>query len=458
MILVGQSDGIFRVPANGGEPELVIAARDGETLYGPSMLPGGDTLLFTSGQPPNWDAAQVVAESLSTGERTVLVSGGSDARYVPTGHLVYALDDGLFAVPFDAGNLAVSGGPVPLLQGLFRATALSAASNYGLADDGTLIYFTSDGGFIASVLPRSTLIWVDHEGREEPIGMEPCVGCLVLTLSPDGTRAALTVVKPNATGGGADIWIWSFESSTLSRLTFESQLQVFPTWSPDSRRIAYRTFEGLFVRPSDGTGVQKQLLEVTSNAAAYDFSAENELIFTQTQEVGGGTAQDVLVLDLSAEGPPRTLLATAFGEGRPALSPDGRWIAYESDETGQREVYVRPYPDVDTGKWQVSTNGGSQPLWSPDNSKLYFWGPEQFMEADVETDPAFRRRTAQALFSLAGFSTPAIANVARSYDVSPDGERFLMMKLARSPDAPSTFRVIVVENWLEELERLVPTE
>jgi serine/threonine-protein kinase len=452
VILIGQPEGILRVSANGGEPELVIAAHDDEMLYGPSLLPDGDTLLFTSGRPPNWDTAQIVAESLSTGERTVLVAGGSDARYVPSGHLVYALDDGLFAVAFDAENLAVSGGPAPLLQGLFRSPGLTAASNYGLADDGTLIYFTSDA--TTADLPGPTLTWVDHGGNEETIGMEPCAGCVDLSLSPDGTRAALTVLRGGDTAG-ADVWIWTFESSTLSRLTFESQIQVFPAWSPDSRRIAYRTLEGLFSRPSDGTGAQEQLLEVASNAAAYDLSAESELIFVQ--QTSGGASQDVLVLDLSAEGPPRTLLATAFDEARPALSPDGRWIAYESDETGQREIYVRPYPDVDTGKWQVSTNGGSQPIWSPDNGTLYFLSADQLMAAEVETDPTFRRRTPQALFGLDGFQIAA--NSLRNYDISADGERFLMMKTGSGPAAtPGTSRVVVVQNWVEELKRLVPTK
>jgi serine/threonine-protein kinase len=449
-ILVGQSEGIFRVSANGGEPELVIPARDDEVLYGPSMLPDGDTVLFTSGRPPNWDTAQIVAASLASSERTVLVEGGSDARYVRSGHLVYALEDGLVAVAFDAGNLAVAGGPVPLLQGLFRPLGLTAARHYDLADDGTLIYFTSDA--TAPNLGESTLTWVDHGGNEEPIGMEPC-GCLDFTLSPDGKRVALTVVRAGDTVN-ANIWIWSFESSTLSRLTFESQIQVFPTWSPDGSRIVYRTLEGLFSRPSDGTGAVEQLLETASNAAVYDMSPEDELIFAQ--QAGSGTTLDVLVLDLSAEGPPRTLLATAFDEQRPALSSDGRWIAYESDETGQKEVYVRPYPDVDTGKWQVSTNGGAQPLWSADNSKLYFLSADQMMEAEVETDPTFRRRAPQALFGLDGFQIAA--STLRSYDISADGERFLMMKGVGPATTPGTFKVIVVQNWREELERLVPTQ
>ena len=459
-ILVGQPDGIVRVSANGGEPELVIAARDGENLYGPSLMPDGDSVLFTARKAANWSTAEIDIESLSTGERTVLVQGGADARYVPTGHLLYVLNGGLFAIAFDAEKQAVSGGPVPLLQGLWTARGLATpAGNFGLADDGTLIYLEGSGGGVAPGTGQvSTLTWVDSTGAEEPTGMEPCAGCLDLSLSPDGTRAALTALRQDGVGG-ADIWIWSFESRTLSRLTFESAVQVFPAWSPDSRRIFYRTLEGISWRPSDGTGAPEQLYANTANLSLYDVTTENEVIFAQSRSGPAGDDLDIFVLDPSDEGGPRTLLATDFNEDRPALSPDGRWIAYESDETGKREVYVRPYPDVDSGKWQVSTDGGTEPLWAPDNSRLYFLANNKMMQAEVETEPTFQRRTPEALFDLDGFLLGEAA--LRDYDVSADGDRFLMMKLGSGSGSDSTsgsFRVVVIQNWIEDLKRLVPTD
>ena len=453
-ILIGQLPGIFRVSANGGEPELVIAARDGETLYGPSILPDGDSLLFTSRQGVNWSTAEIVTESLATGERTVLVQGGGDARYVPTGHLVYVLNDGLFAVAFDADNKTVSGGPVPLLQGLWTTVGpTNPGGNFGLADNGTLIYISGGGGEIATG-QVSTLTWVDSGGAEESVGMDPCTGCLDLSIAPDGTRAALTVLRQDG-AGGADIWIWSFESRTLSRLTFESQLQVFPVWSPDSARIVYRTLDGIYRRPADGTGAPERLMSVVENVALYDVTTDNGVIFTQ--QGGANDTLDIFALDPSSEGSPRVLFGTEFIEDRPALSPDGRWIAYESDETGQREIYVRPYPDVETGKWQVSTSGGVQPIWAPDTSRLYFLAGEQLMQAEIVTEPAFSRRTPVALFDLEGFQIGG--GSLRSYDVSADGERFLLMKSESAANsAGGSFQVIVVQNWIEDLKRLVPTD
>jgi len=283
--------------------------------------------------------------------------------------------------------------------------------------------------------------------------MEPCAGCLDFSVSPDGSRAALTVLRQDG-GGGADIWVWSFESRTLSRLTFESQVQVFPAWSPDSQRIVYRTLEGIYWRPADGTGAAEQLWATANNAALYEVTTDSELIFTQAPS--GSEALDIFTFDPTSEGDPRALLGSSFVEDRPALSPDGRWLAYESDETGQREIYVRPYPDVDTGKWQVSTNGGAQPIWSPDQSKLHFIADSQLMQAEVETESAFERRTPEPLFDLDGFQIGA--GSMRNYDVSADGERFLMMKAGSgSATDQGAFQVIVVQNWVEDLKRLVPT-
>jgi serine/threonine-protein kinase len=453
-IYFGQPDGIYRVSANGGEPERIIAAADAELVYGPRLMPDGDALLFTSSPNGFGSETQVVIESLASGERSVLVDGGADAQYVPTGHLVYALEDGLFAVRFDAATRTVAGGPVPLLQGVWRGTGGAPPAAYGIADDGSLMHLELDGilGQVGSV---SDIVWVDRAGVEQPIGMEPCVGCLDLSVSPDGTRVALTVLRQGVQGAGANVWIWSFVSNTLSRLTFDAGIQVFPTWSPDSSRIAFRKIDGLYVRPADGTGEDQQLLQEAANMAPYELAATDELLYSRAGEIGG--TEDILVLDPASGGEPRALLATAFVESRPALSPDGRWLAYESDETGQREIYVRPYPEVDSGKWQVSTAGGMQPLWSPDGSRLYYLAEEELMEAEVTTEPAFVRQTPQPLFELRDYQIAA--GTLRNYDVAADGERFLMMRQGRGAEGASgSFRVIVVQNWVDELERLVPTE
>ena len=340
------------------------------------------------------------------------------------------------------------------MQGLWRAPAGTPAANYDISDDGTLIHLSLEGTLGNVIGSVSDLVWVDRAGVEDPIGMEPCVGCLDFSVSPDGTRAAFAISVPGA-AGGVNVWIWSFASNTLSRLTFEAGIQVFPTWSPDSRRIVFRRLDGLYVRPADGTGADQQLLQNTANMAPYELSTQDELLYTQGTGGADGN-EDIFVLDIASGSEPRALIATAFTEGRPALSPDERWLAYESDETGQREIYVRPYPDVDSGKWQVSTSGGMQPIWSPDGSRLYFLAESGLMEAAVTSEPSFSRQTPVPLFDLDGYQLAA--GTLRSYDISADGERFLMMREGRAQQGASggSWKIIVAQNWVEELQRLVP--
>ncbi len=445
-ILYGQSEGIYRVPADGGTPELVIPAEDGELLYGPELMPDGDLVLFSAldAGDTSWDQGQVVVQSLSSGDRTVLVSGGSDAHYLPSGHLVYALGDGLFAVAFDTATRSVSGGAVSLVQGLARAIGGTAAANYGIADDGTLVYAADLLGIPAASV--NTPVWVDRDGMEEPFGLEGCV-CASASVSPDGTRIAFHEANIDITQ--SDIWVWSFTQRKKTRLTFENGLQVGPVWSPDSTRIAYSTVgEGVFVRSADGTGMPEQLLR-SSSAVVWDWPSDDELIFTD-----GG---DIAVLSLTGDRERRSLTTTNFTEYRPSVSPDGRWIAYESNESGQLEVYVRPFPGVDAGKWLVSSGGGQEPDWSRDGQTLFYFGPTSMMEAAIGDGPAFTWDTPEPTFDHAPYNSPGVP--PRAYAVSPDGQRFLMWKNFVSETArPADMKIIVVQNWVEDLERRVPTE
>jgi serine/threonine-protein kinase len=439
-ILFGQAAGIYRVSANSGTPELVIPAEEGELLYGPELMPDGDSVLFASRTSGTWDQAQIAVQSLSTGERTGLVSGGKDARYVPTGHLVYALGDGLFAAAFDTATHSVSGGAVSLVQGL-ASTSTTGAAHYGIADDGTLVYVNSVGVPTPSA---NWPVWVDHDGNEEPLGLEGCF-CRSPSVSPDGTRVAFQEV--NAEISQSDIWVWSLTQRTKTRLTFEAGLAVGPVWSPDSRRIAYTSLgEGLFVRLADGTGMRETLL--TSAGVVWDWTADDELIFTD-----GG---DIFVLSLAGDRERRPLLTTNFNESRPAVSPDGRWIAYESDQTRQLEVHVRPFPDVDAGRWQVSSGGGQEPDWSRDGQTLFYFGPTSLMEAAIGDGPAFTFATPKATLDHAGYVGPGVP--PRVYAVSSDGERLLLWKIPADAPGGLRFRIVVVTNWVEELKRRVPTE
>jgi serine/threonine-protein kinase len=447
-ILIGQPEGILRVPATGGTPELIIPTEGGIQVYGPRLLPDGDSLLFSVGPATDADAAQIVVQSLSTGERTVLVEGGYDARYVHTGHLIYALEDGLFAVAFDPDTLIVSGGAVPLVQGVMRAGATRAA-NYGVSEDGTLVYVSgsvAEGG--------RTLVWVDREGRQEPINV-PSRNYIFAQLSPDGTRVALADFDEET-----DTWIWDLERETLQRLTFDPEFNVAPIWSLDGQRVAFSqmvdgTME-IYWQAADGSGSPQALTEGSAvDMIPTDLSPDGTALLYMSND----DPVDIWVVPV--EGPATAgvqLLAGPADERSASVSPDGQWLAYQSDESGQTEIYVRPFPEVDTGRWQISTGGGSSPLWSRDGSELFYFvvspGPgDALMAVSVESEPRFRPGAPEMLFQG---NFPAPAARGPFYDVSLDGQQFLMITFAGAVSQDESAKIIIVENWLEELKRLAP--
>ncbi len=443
-ILFGQPEGILRVPAAGGTPELVIAAADGERMSSPQLMPNGDAVLF-SVTTSDWDAAQVVVQSLSTGARTVLVEGGSDARYLPTGHLVYALDDGLFAVAFDADRLAVRGGPVSMIQGVIRART-SASANYGVSEDGTLVYLTGESA------AAHTLVWVDREGREEPLAAPPRAYTYP-RLSPDGTRVALDVRDEQN-----DIWIWDLARETLTRLTFAPGLDRAAAWTPDGRRVASSSQRdgaagSLFWQAADGTGAAEPLSDSPGATFPQAFSPEgDQLLFTAPAGEGGGW--DIGIVSTQGEHSVTPLIETPAHERNAELSPDGQRVAYESDESGQFEVYVRPFPNVEEGRWLVSRDGGTRPLWALDGRELFYLGaPGQVMAVPIQPGPAFAAGNPEQLFEGPYLEPSA----QRTYDVSPDGQRFLMIKSAETAESAAAGpTLVVVQNWHQELLERVP--
>jgi Tol biopolymer transport system component len=470
-VFFGQSKGVMRVSANGGTPDLVVQAREGEQLAEPQLLPDGDSVLFTATTETGegrWDRAQVVVQSLRTGERAVIWEGGSDARYVPTGHLIYAVGDALFAVAFDIDRLQVSGGPVSLVRGLTRVAnqaGPTATANYAVSADGTLVYLEGRNlGTQGAGL--STLVWVTREGREEAVAAPPRA-YFYARISPDGTRVALDVRDQQL-----DLWVWDLTRAMLTRLTFDPGEDEFPAWSPDGKRIAFSSSRGggsaaitnLFWVAADGTGAVEQLAKgetrqlfpaffspdasrlVVVGAAQADTENDDIGIVSVAAGLSGGNAPTEI----------RPLLNTRFGELNPSLSPDGRWIAYDSNESGQSEIYVRPFPEVDGGRWQVSTGGGVQPVWARSGRELFYRDGNAIVAVPVQAGPSFAAGNPKTLFEgryvLGGGGH-------RSYDVASDGQRFLMIKAAPaagSEDAQPA-RFIIVENWFEELRRLVPT-
>jgi len=474
-ILFGQSNGIMRVSAAGGMPELVIRAGQGEQIDGPEMLLDGALVLFsvTRGTTDTrWDQANIVVQSLRTGQRTVVLSGGSDARYLPTGHLIYALGNDLFAVAFDANRRQVEGGPVSVIQGVMRAGAArvdTASANYGISNQGTLAYATGSAGGQT----QGTLVWVDRAGKEEVIPV-PSRAYLYPRVSPDGTRLALAIRDQEN-----DIWIWDLTRLTLTRLTFDPALDSYPVWSPDSRRVIFGSIRSgqannLYWQAADGTGTPQRLTESGNQQFPVAITPDGaEIVFRQvntaarTSEQGG--ENDLMRLRIgSPDAPPSKgasktatpLINTQFNEINADISPDGRWVAYQSNESGRDEVYVRPFPDVNSGRWQISTSGGQMPAWARSGEELFFVSPDRTIQSvRVERSSSWRSSAPTKVLQGAAYFLPVAAATGvqgRTFDVGVDGKRFLMIK--QSNDAPpQPQKLVLVQNWLEELKHVVPT-
>jgi serine/threonine-protein kinase len=446
-IVFGQPEGIVRVSANGGTPEVIVAEEAGKKFDGPQMLPGGEWILFssTSGTQLNrWNDADVVAQSLETGDRKVLWKGGSAATYIPTGHLIYAVDDGLFTLPFDRGSVQVTGGPVSILTGLQRAPATAfgtSTAHFAVSDTGTLVYVVPAAG------ENRTLAWVNRNGQEQAISAPPRA-YLYPRLSPDETRVALDVRAQEN-----DIWVWTLPQGPLTRLTFDPGLDRYPVWTPDGRRIVFASprsggIANLFWQVADGSTAAERLTESRYTQFPSSVSNDGTRLFFEEQHPG----IDVQVLELDAQRRATTLISTTYSERNAEISPDGRLIAYQSNESSdQNEVYVRPFPGVNEGRWQVSSGGGTQPLWRRDGKELYFVDPERRIVAvPIQQGHTFVAGRPEVIADGSRVINPP-SIVGRMYDVSHDGQRFLIVK---DPSAGQNQEIVVVQDWFEEVRRL----
>jgi len=429
------------VSANGGEPEMLATVSEGEQAYGlPDFLPNGKNLLFTISLSTGFQTALL---SLETGERKIVLENARDARYLPTGHLVYEQSPtgNLMVVPFNLAALEVTGDSVQVVQGV-RQTP-SSYVDYAISDNGTLIYVpsTSTGG-----LDR-TLVWVDREGQEEPLAAEP-QGYDFPRISPDGSRLAISVNE----SGGADVWIYDLEREILTRLTFDPAVDHGALWTPDGQRIVFDSgrdggVHNLYWKAADGTGQVERLTTSPNFTGAYSFSPDGKSLVHR--DAGTTSAWNLHVLSMEGDFSSQPLLDSEFAERSAAISPSGHFIAYESDESGQSEIYVRPFPNVDDGKWQISRDGGTGPVWAHRGQELFYRSGETMMVVGIKTEPTFTAGSPVVLFTGRYTKFGGFVN----YDISPDGQRFLMIKAREG----STGQINVVLNWFEELKRLVPT-
>jgi Tol biopolymer transport system component len=443
------STGLQRVSANGGAPAVLTmpdVARGEQGHFWPRALPGGKQVFFTMTNAAGLDAAQVAAFDLRTKTTTILIRGGSDAQYMASGHLLYAASGTVRAVPFDLGRLAVRGPAVPIVAR--AATTAIGATDLAVSAEGTLVYVNNPGG---AGSPARTLVWVDRMGRETPLGA-PARTYQYPSLSPDGTRLAVYSADEEL-----DLWMWDLRRGTLQRLTLERGADTDPIWTPDGRRVIFTSERGgaglrnLWWQTADGTGAAERLTTSGQVQRPTSVARDGSAILFQEQH---GTSIDLMRLPLYGDRRPVPLLRTAFVNENAMISPDGRWLAYESNESGRVEIYVRPYPDTAGAQWPVSTTGGTRPLWARNGQELFFMAADGgLMRVPVEAAGAtWNAGQPVRLFAGPYFASPP--SPQRTYDVSPDGQRFLMIKTSAGGKAPPS--LVVVQHIEQELKRLAP--
>ena len=444
------TSGLFRVSAESGEPEALTTpdkAKEEVSHRLPHCLPDGKCTLFTIMREPFDLQPRIAVLDLKTRKWRVLMGDAADARYVPTGHLVFLRQGTLMAVPFDLEKNEVTGQPAPAIANVMQALNIggapwnTAAGQFSISNSGWLAY--AEGGALPD--RQNSLIWVDHQGRAEPVASFKAP-LSAPRLSPDGQRIAYT-----AEGREYQVWVYDLNRGTASRLTDEGKAG-YVTWIPDGKRVIFDWMKSgqpnLFWMPADGSSAWERL--TTSEYEQRPGSLTPDGTTLALVEVA-----DILLLDLRSRRVTPFLNSQAE-ELYPVFSPDGHWMAYTSDESGRHEVYVRPFPGPG-GKWLISHEGGLEPLWARNGKELFYrsldppWS--QVWAVDVRTDGNFSASKPRLLFNVPGLGG---RSPIRTWDLSLDGQRFLMVKMEEAKPTPVT-EMILVQNWFEELKRLCPT-
>ncbi len=426
--------GIWRVAGTGGTPELLFEAKDGEQLHQPQLLPGGEHVLFTVRDLNSiWPLARVVAQSISTGERTVLVDRGMDGRYLPSGHLVYALGDSVLAVAFGVDPPRVLGAAVPVVNPVRMTSTETGSAQFTVSSEGTLVYVTRTDA-------ESRLVWVNRQGQETPIDV-PVGTYRRVRVAPDGSKLVM-----ERHGSRTEIWVHDLNRGSQTPLTLGAESGTWPEWTPDGQRVVWNSGTGLAWRASDGSGQTESLVEGPL-LTPYGWSADGRTLVVNESS----PTADILTVDVDGDRTVQPLLATEFGEFRPAVSPDGRWIAYSSNESVPGQIFVRPFPNVEDGRHLVSVDGGISPVWSPDGSELFYRNRDAMIAVSVQTEPEFSVGTPTVLFR-GGYAGGVAGPEGRLYDLAPDGARFVMIDTGGT--TTDSFRVVL--NWDQELLERVP--
>jgi serine/threonine-protein kinase len=452
-VLFGQSGkGIMRVSANGGVPAVLVAIKNSEIVYSPQLLPGGEYVLLTvaDGADSNWDRARIVGQSLKSGERKTLIEGGSDGRYLPTGHIVYALRETLLAVPFDLTTRQVRGVPISLLEGVLRGYSTGTAQ-FSVSETGSLVYIPGP----ATIASDTKLAWVDRAGHVEPLPLPAGLYEYPPRLAPDGRRVAY-----DTDNNGKDAVVWIAEISGTRaplRLTFGGRNRV-PVWSPDGVRVAFQSDHdgdsAIWWRRADGTGAAERLTtpEPGASHVPESWSPDGKTLLFDVMKGSDFSLWSLTMLDRKVA--PVVAVHSNFEPTAATFSPDGRWIAYFTSPGG---LFVQSFPP--TGPpYQIVTPGGVHPLWSPDGRELFFYnGPWSLMVVTVSPPPALSFTVPAPMPSGGAYDHTPYGQ--RNMDMAPDGKRFLAVVPSGASQTDSIEpQIALVENWFEELKTRAPTK
>ena len=418
--------------AGGGQPEAVTTEVDGIQIQ-PGPLPDGKGLLLTIRRSVATESRIAVVGPDGGVPRKIL--DGTLARYAESGHLVYTTADGtLLAAPFDLQSLE-AGPAVPLIANV--KVRGSSHTLFALSGNGTLLYQTG------AARPDRELVWVDRNGEADPIDSTWVGGFSFPALSPDGRALAV--------GHNSDLWVKRLDGTPAIRLTFDQARVSHPSWTPEGDSIVVGDDPGLVTRRADGSGQSVLTLTDPRGAVAPAWSRDRTWLIYRTNLNMAGHG-DILAIRPGVDSTPREIVATGSYELSPALSPDGRWLAYASDETGRFEVYVVPFPNSSDGKWAVSATGGHTPRWSPTGRELFYTASDAMVAVEVTTSPTFSVGASRELFVNENYST---GGLHPPYDVAPDGRRFLMIRTVATDGVGEGSRLVLVQNFFEDLQARV---
>jgi Tol biopolymer transport system component len=465
IIVAGFRRALSRVPSAGGTPVPATKLSPGElTQRWPQVLPGSQSILFTASTHTggSYDDANIDVISLKTGERKTVARGGFSARYLSTstgtgsagtgtGHLIYLHQTTLFAVPFDLDRLAPTGSPAPILEDV--GSTPNAGGDFAFAQSGAFVYLAGKGRYGWPIYS------VDRSGRTQPLHAPPGV-YRTPRFSPDGKRLAFSITGSQ----GEDIWVKDLDRDTLSRLSFLPGVNRHPVWTPDGKNIVFPSFNpaapGIYGIRSDGSGEAQRLTGPKVQQSPYSFSPDGKRL--ALQQTGNGGGMDIFTAPVEADpaqafgirlGKPELFLGTQFDEDYPAFSPDGRWLAYTSNESGTSEVYVRPFPGPG-GRSQISTGGGRFPLWSRDGRELVF---ETLDQRVMAASYAARGDSFMSGKPRLWSETRLVdLGTSSNYDLSPDGKRLAVMLADDASRQKEPTHLTFLLNFFDELRRRAP--